>query len=272
MDRRKPAQTQEEAESIPSRRAPSVLPPDPSSSYQLSISKSQNSPARPPAQILKFLSENPSPRNPLLLSSASSIQLMAESDPAPSPLSLVHSQSLKERESAADKLEDRGRICKIGGRSWILKLRSTVMHVDFVLRFLVLVSLGIWMELTELKKTLNVEVEQLRTEFQELKTTLQQQQDDVTTSLKNLGMQDMSDVESLKPVEVENANEVQVPVPKENAHAYLVLRHGCHDQRLLVAAAKKIVKSFREMTKNAADKLMYLRKGVLQPLLELMWV
>ncbi|EOY06494.1 Uveal autoantigen with coiled-coil domains and ankyrin repeats isoform 1 [Theobroma cacao] len=48
-------------------------------------------------------------------------------------------------------------------------------------------------ELTELKKTLNVEVEQLRTEFQELRTTLHQQQEDVTASLRNLGLQDVSE-------------------------------------------------------------------------------
>ncbi|KAE8688378.1 Uveal autoantigen with coiled-coil domains and ankyrin repeats isoform 2 [Hibiscus syriacus] len=47
-------------------------------------------------------------------------------------------------------------------------------------------------ELTELKKTLNVEVEQLRTEFQELRNTLHQQQD-VTASLRNLGLQDVSE-------------------------------------------------------------------------------
>ncbi|MBA0813291.1 hypothetical protein Gohar_027159 [Gossypium harknessii] len=42
-------------------------------------------------------------------------------------------------------------------------------------------------ELTELKKTLNVEVEQLRSEFQELRNTLHHQQEDVTASLRNLG-------------------------------------------------------------------------------------
>ncbi|KAH9765788.1 Uveal autoantigen with coiled-coil/ankyrin [Citrus sinensis] len=47
-------------------------------------------------------------------------------------------------------------------------------------------------ELTDMKKTLSVEVEQLRSEFQELRNTLQQQQDDVTASLRNLGLQDFS--------------------------------------------------------------------------------
>ncbi|CAK9145560.1 unnamed protein product [Ilex paraguariensis] len=48
-------------------------------------------------------------------------------------------------------------------------------------------------ELSELKKSLNVEVEQLRSEFQELRTTLQQQQEDVAASLRNLGLQDASE-------------------------------------------------------------------------------
>ncbi|KFK44988.1 hypothetical protein AALP_AA1G329400 [Arabis alpina] len=45
-------------------------------------------------------------------------------------------------------------------------------------------------ELSGLKKTLNLEVEQLREEFKDLKTTLNQQQDDVSASLKCLGLQD----------------------------------------------------------------------------------
>ncbi|XP_039058342.1 uncharacterized protein LOC120201878 isoform X2 [Hibiscus syriacus] len=52
---------------------------------------------------------------------------------------------------------------------------------------------GLKQELTDLKKTLNVEVEQLHTEFQELRNTLHQQQDDVTASLRNLGPQDVSE-------------------------------------------------------------------------------
>ncbi|KAF8084587.1 hypothetical protein N665_0711s0016 [Sinapis alba] len=47
-------------------------------------------------------------------------------------------------------------------------------------------------ELSGLKKTLNLEVEQLREEFKDLKTTLSQQQDDVSASLKTLGLQDDS--------------------------------------------------------------------------------
>ncbi|KAL2922889.1 Acetyl-CoA decarbonylase/synthase complex subunit gamma [Bienertia sinuspersici] len=45
-------------------------------------------------------------------------------------------------------------------------------------------------DLVELRKSLNVEVDQLRSEFQDLRTTLQQQQEDVTVSLRNLGLQD----------------------------------------------------------------------------------
>ncbi|KAJ8421839.1 hypothetical protein Cgig2_003768 [Carnegiea gigantea] len=48
------------------------------------------------------------------------------------------------------------------------------------------------MELTVIRKSLNVEVQQLRSEFQELRTTLQQQQEDVTASLRSLGLQDLS--------------------------------------------------------------------------------
>ncbi|XP_075512370.1 uncharacterized protein LOC142547795 isoform X2 [Primulina tabacum] len=47
-------------------------------------------------------------------------------------------------------------------------------------------------ELSELKNSIYSEVEQLRSEFKELRSTLQQQQEDVTASLKNLGLQDVS--------------------------------------------------------------------------------
>ncbi|XWS53631.1 hypothetical protein CRYUN_Cryun10bG0017300 [Craigia yunnanensis] len=70
-------------------------------------------------------------------------------------------------------------------------------------------------ELTDLKKTLNVEVEQLRTEFQELRNTLHQQQEDVTASLRNLGLQDVS--EGAKDAEVEAKDEeVRTSPIKEN--------------------------------------------------------
>uniref|UniRef100_I1MGK9 Uncharacterized protein n=1 Tax=Glycine max TaxID=3847 RepID=I1MGK9_SOYBN len=74
-------------------------------------------------------------------------------------------------------------------------------------------------ELSELKKTLNVEVDQLRAEFQDLRTTLQQQQEDVTASLRNLGLQDASDVKHapLQETKIEKiVKEEQVVVPEED--------------------------------------------------------
>uniref|UniRef100_A0A803N4Q0 Uncharacterized protein n=1 Tax=Chenopodium quinoa TaxID=63459 RepID=A0A803N4Q0_CHEQI len=63
-------------------------------------------------------------------------------------------------------------------------------HVKSVEVVLVMVVDGV--ELVELRKSLIVEVDQLRSEFQDLRTTLQQQQEDVTASLKILGLQDTS--------------------------------------------------------------------------------
>ncbi|GFY85107.1 hypothetical protein Acr_03g0018810 [Actinidia rufa] len=70
-------------------------------------------------------------------------------------------------------------------------------------------------ELSELKKSLNVEVEQLRSEFQELKTTLHQQQEDVTASLRNLG--DISgEVKEAEVAKVESKDEkVQDPLKED---------------------------------------------------------
>ncbi|ERN17013.1 hypothetical protein AMTR_s00057p00217720 [Amborella trichopoda] len=78
------------------------------------------------------------------------------------------------------------------------------------------------MELSGLKKTLNVEVEQLRSEFQELRNTLQQQQEDVTASLRNLVISDLPKVEeSVKATDVtkeeDNAKESDEPKVKELA-------------------------------------------------------
>ncbi|KAB2014914.1 hypothetical protein ERO13_D09G240400v2 [Gossypium hirsutum] len=74
-------------------------------------------------------------------------------------------------------------------------------------------------ELTDLKKTLNVEVDQLRTEFQDLRNTLHQQHEDVTASLRNLGLQDVSegvkDGEEQPKVEAKD-EEMQTPAIKEN--------------------------------------------------------
>lgn len=74
-------------------------------------------------------------------------------------------------------------------------------------------------ELSELKESLSVEVNQLRNEFQELKTTLQQQHEDVTASLKNLGLQDVSEdapKEAEAPKGEENDDEVQALPDKDN--------------------------------------------------------
>ncbi|EXB74797.1 hypothetical protein L484_023541 [Morus notabilis] len=68
-------------------------------------------------------------------------------------------------------------------------------------------------ELSELKKSLNTEVDQLRSEFKDLRTTLQQQQEDVTASLRNLGLQDVS--EDVSKVEG-NGDKEENELPKEN--------------------------------------------------------
>ncbi|KAF9605735.1 hypothetical protein IFM89_018131 [Coptis chinensis] len=72
-----------------------------------------------------------------------------------------------------------------------------------------------FLELSDLKKSLNVEVEQMRSEFQELRTTLQQQQDDVTSKLKDLGLQDVSEETPSDKAEGNDA-EAQFPSPGEN--------------------------------------------------------
>ncbi|KAJ8470419.1 hypothetical protein OPV22_024762 [Ensete ventricosum] len=45
-------------------------------------------------------------------------------------------------------------------------------------------------ELSELKSRLNTDLGQLRSDFKDLKTTLQKQQEEVTASLRNLGLND----------------------------------------------------------------------------------
>ncbi|KAL3582929.1 hypothetical protein D5086_017261, partial [Populus alba] len=66
-------------------------------------------------------------------------------------------------------------------------------------------------ELSELKKSLNVEVDQL-SEFQELKNTLQQQQEDVTASLRNLGFKTAQ-------VMLKEAQEPMLDVEDQEVHA-----------------------------------------------------
>ncbi|KAF3793860.1 hypothetical protein EJ110_NYTH09134 [Nymphaea thermarum] len=53
-------------------------------------------------------------------------------------------------------------------------------------------------ELSGLKKTLNVEVEELRSEFEELRGSLLQQQEDTKCRLSNLEMRDTPNVENME--------------------------------------------------------------------------
>ncbi|CAL4906211.1 unnamed protein product [Urochloa decumbens] len=62
-------------------------------------------------------------------------------------------------------------------------------------------------ELSDIKSALNNEIEQLRSDFQELRTTLKKQQEDVSLSLKNLGLQDATENDGSKASEEENTNE-----------------------------------------------------------------
>ncbi|WZZ26479.1 hypothetical protein YC2023_009880 [Brassica napus] len=94
---------------------------------------------------------------------------------APSSLSLSSSSDISCLLSKPRQPYISHRTCKVGEVSLTPKFKSTVRS-----------------ELSGLKKTLNLEVEQLREEFKDLKTTLNQQQDDVSASLKSLGLQENS--------------------------------------------------------------------------------
>ncbi|KQJ86443.1 uncharacterized protein LOC100841257 [Brachypodium distachyon] len=48
-------------------------------------------------------------------------------------------------------------------------------------------------EISDIKTALNSEIDQLRSDFQELRTTLKKQQEDVSISLKNLGLEDATE-------------------------------------------------------------------------------
>ncbi|CAI9118784.1 OLC1v1020394C1 [Oldenlandia corymbosa var. corymbosa] len=71
-------------------------------------------------------------------------------------------------------------------------------------------------ELSEIKSSLNAEVDQLRADFQELRTILQQQQDDVAMSLRNYGLHDDNAVthEGTDVPKAEIKEEVIEVVPK----------------------------------------------------------
>ncbi|KAM7488174.1 hypothetical protein LguiB_025658 [Lonicera macranthoides] len=88
-------------------------------------------------------------------------------------------------------------------------------------------------ELSGLKQSLNVEVDQLRSvsvtlnEFQELRTTLQQQHEDVTASLRNLGLQDVSgETNEAEGPKVESINENSNDLSKEKADDLLNEENG----------------------------------------------
>ncbi|ONK61586.1 uncharacterized protein A4U43_C08F31510 [Asparagus officinalis] len=66
-------------------------------------------------------------------------------------------------------------------------------------------------EMTGLKKQLESELEQLSSDFKELKTTLQKQQEDVTNSLKNLGLQDAPKHSGESEIEEDNSDKAQSP-------------------------------------------------------------
>lgn len=61
---------------------------------------------------------------------------------------------------------------------------STVIGICLLILF----SFDVFQELSDIKTALNSEIEQLRSDFQELRTTLKKQQEDVSNSLKNLGV------------------------------------------------------------------------------------
>ncbi|KAL6188599.1 hypothetical protein ACLB2K_039991 [Fragaria x ananassa] len=77
-------------------------------------------------------------------------------------------------------------------------------------------SLG-WVrnELSELKQSLNTEAEQLRSEFRELRTTLQQQHD-VTTSLRNFGLEDVKGNSKADEVTLEEYKESDASTPEDD--------------------------------------------------------
>ncbi|KAK9671886.1 hypothetical protein RND81_12G061600 [Saponaria officinalis] len=114
---------------------------------------------------------------------------MATSDSPSSSLSFVPSLSASKKENLSmtkskldELMESRSEISnriqnlKQDLQNWRTKLETQVKsHRE---------------ELTELRKSLEVEVTQLKSEFQGLRTTLQQQQEDVTASLRNMGLQD----------------------------------------------------------------------------------
>uniref|UniRef100_A0A453K2Q0 Uncharacterized protein n=1 Tax=Aegilops tauschii subsp. strangulata TaxID=200361 RepID=A0A453K2Q0_AEGTS len=62
-------------------------------------------------------------------------------------------------------------------------------------------------EISDIKTALNSEIDQLKSDFQELRTTLKKQQEDVTISLKNLGLEDATETDGNKGSGEENTSE-----------------------------------------------------------------
>ncbi|KAM0921826.1 hypothetical protein ACQ4PT_006733 [Festuca glaucescens] len=62
-------------------------------------------------------------------------------------------------------------------------------------------------EISDIKTALNGEIDQLKSDFQELRTTLKKQQEDVSVSLKNLGLEDATEKDGKKGSEDENISE-----------------------------------------------------------------
>ncbi|KAM0845474.1 hypothetical protein ACQ4PT_056372 [Festuca glaucescens] len=62
-------------------------------------------------------------------------------------------------------------------------------------------------EISDIKTALNSEIDQLKSDFQELRTTLKKQQEDVSVSLKNLGLEDATENDGKKGSEDENISE-----------------------------------------------------------------
>ncbi|CAM0949752.1 unnamed protein product [Alopecurus aequalis] len=62
-------------------------------------------------------------------------------------------------------------------------------------------------EISDIKTALNSEIDQLKSDFQELRTTLKKQQEDVSISLKNLGLEDAPQNDGNKGSEEENTSE-----------------------------------------------------------------
>ncbi|CAN6338527.1 unnamed protein product [Urochloa humidicola] len=121
----------------------------------------------------------------------------AESSPTPSPARkeelLPVGEKILELNESQSELLGRLRGLKEDLLSWRSNLDTQVTKYK--------------VELSDIKSALNNEIEQLRSDFQELRTTLKKQQEDVSLSLKNLGLQDATENDGSKASGEENTNE-----------------------------------------------------------------